>query len=68
MSTSFKDGVEVKFHQLDIGNKESIGKLADFLKESYGGRDLLINNAAIMFPVNCELPFSHQVQNLFKLK
>lgn len=34
------------FHQLDIMDKNSIAKFADFIKEK-GGVDLLVNNAAI---------------------
>ena len=58
---TFQDGVEVKFHQLDINNKESIEKLANFLKETYGGLDVLVNNAGVMFPDDCELPGAPEV-------
>jgi carbonyl reductase 1 len=41
--------LKVHFHQLDIDNEASIQTLATFIKEKYGGLDLLVNNAAIAF-------------------
>ena len=43
------EGLNAKFHQLDIDNEESIKKLAEFLKNTYGGLDVLVNNAGIAF-------------------
>jgi carbonyl reductase 1 len=43
---------QVKFHQLDISNQESVDKFAKYLKENHGGLDILINNAGIKFQVN----------------
>jgi len=40
-------GLKAKFHQLDIENKESINKFADFIKNTYGGIDVLVNNAGV---------------------
>lgn len=40
-------GLKVNYHQLDIEDLESIKKLAAYLKEKYGGLDVLINNAAV---------------------
>jgi len=45
-----KEGLHPKFHLLDINSEESIIKLRDFLKSTYGGIDILVNNAAIAFP------------------
>lgn len=42
---------KVRFYQLDITNVESIHRLADYIKNKYGGLDILINNAAILFKV-----------------
>ena len=47
------EGLSPKFHQLDILSGESIKKLGDFLVEKYGGLDVLVNNAAILFKVGC---------------
>ena len=46
-----KEGLSPKFHQLDINDSVSIQRLRDFLKETYGGLDVLVNNAAIAFNV-----------------
>lgn len=42
---------KVKFHLLDLTNVESIRRLADHIKKTHGGLDILINNAAIAFKV-----------------
>lgn len=43
---------EVKFHQLDITDKSSIQKLADYLNKEHDGLDVLVNNAGFAFKVN----------------
>ena len=40
-----KEGLHPKFHCLDICNEETVEKLRDFMKEKYGGIDVLVNNA-----------------------
>jgi carbonyl reductase 1 len=42
-----KTGLSVQFHQLDIENIESIINLAAHIKQTHGGLDVLVNNAAI---------------------
>ena len=42
-----KHGIKVGFHQLDIEDQQSIDRLADYIKRTYGGLDILVNNAAI---------------------
>ncbi len=42
-----KQGFKVHFHQLDIDDPDSVKRLRDFMKEKYGGIDILVNNAAI---------------------
>jgi NAD(P)-dependent dehydrogenase (short-subunit alcohol dehydrogenase family) len=51
---------KVKFHQLDLTNVESIRRLADYIKKTHGGLDILINNAAIAFKVIEEYRRSNQ--------
>ena len=46
-----KEGLKPNFHQLDISDTQSITALRDYLKEKYGGFDLLVNNAAIAYKV-----------------
>jgi carbonyl reductase 1 len=38
----------VNFHPLDVTSQESILALANWLRETYGGIDILINNAGIL--------------------
>nr|WOJ51802.1 short-chain dehydrogenase/reductase 2 [Phlegmariurus tetrastichus] len=45
----FEEGMRnVVFHQLDISHPESVSKFSSWLKEQFGGLDILVNNAAIL--------------------
>jgi len=55
-----KEGLDPKFHQLDIDNSASIEKLRDFIKEQYGGIDILVNNAGIAYKQDSKAPFGEQ--------
>lgn len=44
-----KEGLNPKFHMLDLGKEESIVEMRDFIVEKYGGIDILVNNAGIAF-------------------
>lgn len=44
-----EEGLCALFHQLDIDDLQSIRALRDFLKEKYGGLNVLVNNAGIAF-------------------
>jgi len=68
-----KENVQVKFHQLDIDNPESNAKIAAFIKDKYGGIDILVNNAAIAFKNAATEPFGLQAKvtiatNYFSVK
>nr|AXS75743.1 20 beta-hydroxysteroid dehydrogenase [Rhamdia quelen] len=52
----------VVFHRLDICDQGSSLALGKFLKEKYGGLDVLINNAGIAFKVNATEPFAEQAE------
>ncbi|XP_076825472.1 carbonyl reductase [NADPH] 1-like [Clavelina lepadiformis] len=41
------EGLPVKYHQLDIGSENSIKNFRDSMLHSYGGIDVLINNAGV---------------------
>ena len=43
-----QNGIKAYFHQLDIDDKSSVEKLRDYIKQRYGGIDVLVNNAGIM--------------------
>lgn len=45
-----KIGLQPKYHQLDINDESSVLRLRDYLKDTYGGLDVLVNNAAILLP------------------
>ena len=45
------EGLNPKFHQLDVTDNKSIADFKTYLHTTYGGLDLLINNAAIAFKV-----------------
>uniref|UniRef100_UPI0025403E96 carbonyl reductase [NADPH] 1 n=1 Tax=Euleptes europaea TaxID=460621 RepID=UPI0025403E96 len=60
------EGLKPLFHQLDIGDLQSIRTLRDFLKEKYGGLDVLVNNAGIAFKVADTTPFATQAEVTMK--
>ncbi|KAM7180685.1 carbonyl reductase [NADPH] 1-like [Macrochelys suwanniensis] len=57
-----EEGLSPLFHQLDIEDLQSIRTLRDFLKEKYGGLNVLVNNAGIAFKVADTTPFATQVE------
>ncbi|XP_019850605.1 PREDICTED: carbonyl reductase [NADPH] 1-like isoform X1 [Amphimedon queenslandica] len=44
-----KESLNPVYHQLDITNAQSIEGLVTFVKDTYGGLDVLINNAGIAY-------------------
>ncbi|RAL47665.1 unnamed protein product [Cuscuta campestris] len=52
-------GLKVEFHQLDIVDPSSIDVFCTWLKEHYGGLDILINNAGVNFNVGSENSVEH---------
>ncbi|XP_053310694.1 carbonyl reductase [NADPH] 1-like [Spea bombifrons] len=61
-----KEGLSPHFHQLDINDLQSIRALRDFLKQKYGGLDVLINNAGIAFKTADTTPFGIQAEVTMK--
>lgn len=57
-----KLGLQPSFHQLDIDSQESIDRLASYLKDKYGGLDVLVNNAAIAYKQASTAPFAEQAE------
>ncbi|XP_005303378.1 carbonyl reductase [NADPH] 1 [Chrysemys picta bellii] len=57
-----QEGLNPLFHQLDIEDLQSIRTLQDFLKEKYGGLNVLVNNAGIAFKVADTTPFAIQAE------
>ncbi|KAK1344349.1 hypothetical protein QTO34_014916 [Cnephaeus nilssonii] len=60
------EGLSPRFHQLDIDDLQSIRALRDFLRQEYGGLDVLVNNAGIAFKVNDPTPFHIQAEVTMK--
>ncbi|XP_032888322.1 carbonyl reductase [NADPH] 1-like isoform X2 [Amblyraja radiata] len=50
------------FHQLDIDDLDSIRKLRVFMLQTYGGIDVLVNNAGIAFKNADTTPFGTQAE------
>ncbi|NXB35397.1 CBR1 reductase, partial [Eulacestoma nigropectus] len=61
-----QEGLRPLFHQLDINDLQSIQALRDFLKEKYGGLNVLVNNAGIAFKVHDTTPFAVQAEVTLK--
>ncbi|KAI7746872.1 hypothetical protein M8C21_022250 [Ambrosia artemisiifolia] len=49
-----EQGLKVVFHQLDIVDRESIDLFCAWVKEKYGGIDILINNAGVSYNTGSE--------------
>jgi NAD(P)-dependent dehydrogenase (short-subunit alcohol dehydrogenase family) len=45
-------GFPVRFHQLDVTDIESIGRLTRYLQDEFGRADILVNNAGIAIDDN----------------
>ena len=39
----------VRFRQLDVTDQQSVDKLVDYVRTTYGGLDILVNNASILY-------------------
>jgi len=50
------------FHQLDLEDSNSSTQLAAFIKEKYGGLDILINNAGMAYKQNSTAPVAEQAE------
>ncbi|KAK2489974.1 hypothetical protein MC885_009523 [Smutsia gigantea] len=60
------EGLNPRFHLLDICNRQSIRALRDFLLKEYGGLDVLVNNAGIAFKTHDPTPFHIQAEVTMK--
>ena len=50
VATEMRDaGRKVSFHQLDVGDGQSIAELVEYLREAHGTVDVLVNNAGIHY-------------------
>lgn len=60
-------GLTPKFHQLDVTDENSISTFRDYLQKTYGGLDVLVNNAAIAFKMAATEPFSVQAEETVRV-
>ncbi|XP_061163370.1 carbonyl reductase [NADPH] 1-like isoform X3 [Saccostrea echinata] len=60
------EGLFPKYHQLDITDQTSIERFKDFIKGTYGGLDILINNAGIAYKQASTAPFEEQAEITLK--
>lgn len=60
-------GLSARFHQLDIDNQESIDAFAEYIKTTYGGLDVLVNNAAMAYKNAATEPFGEQAENTIRV-
>jgi carbonyl reductase 1 len=58
------EGLNPKFHQLDIDDPNSIERLRKFVQDNYGGLDILVNNAAIYYKVRLPLTLRATCEDL----
>mmetsp|Transcript_74222 Transcript_74222/g.159081 ORF Transcript_74222/g.159081 Transcript_74222/m.159081 type:complete len:290 (-) Transcript_74222:9-878(-) len=56
------EGLNVVFHQCDIADAGSVEAFRTFVEASYGGIDVLVNNAGLAFPLNDSTPFPEQAR------
>lgn len=56
------EGLNPKFHQLDIDYAESIEAIKQHILDEYGGLDVLVNNAAIAYRAASTVPFIDQAR------
>ena len=67
VETLEKEGLKPKFHVLDITDHKSIVSLRDYLKVTYAGLDILVNNAAIMYSVSYDKRNMNLIHSSFVL-
>ncbi|XP_017381704.1 carbonyl reductase [NADPH] 3 [Cebus imitator] len=60
------EGLSPRFHQLDIDDLQSIRALRDFLRKEYGGLNVLVNNAGIVFWDSDPTPFDVKAELTLK--
>lgn len=56
------EGLKPIWHELDVTQSASIRMFLDFIKENYGGVDIVINNAGTIFPKDSPLSIYRQAE------
>jgi len=60
------EGLNPRFHQLDILSTQSILDFKKYIQEMYGGLDILVNNAGIAFKVAATEPVAVQARTTLR--
>lgn len=60
-------GLEPKFHGLDVTDGSSVTAFADFVRRNYAGVDVLVNNAAIAYKHDSDVPFGVQAEETMRV-
>lgn len=60
-----KEGLQPKYMQLDIEDRQSIKRFRENISNDYGSLDVLVNNAGIMYRSSDKISFIHQVKRSF---
>ncbi|XP_022080034.1 carbonyl reductase [NADPH] 1-like isoform X1 [Acanthaster planci] len=55
-----QEGLQPKFHQLDVTDRASVSQLRDFLHKTHGGLDILVNNAGVYHDEESSLPLGEK--------
>ncbi|XP_045456656.1 carbonyl reductase [NADPH] 1-like [Melitaea cinxia] len=61
------EGLQPKYHQLDITSTQSLQVFHDYIKEEYGYIDVLVNNAAIAFKNKAPEPAGVQAEETLRV-
>uniref|UniRef100_B9NDQ2 Uncharacterized protein n=1 Tax=Populus trichocarpa TaxID=3694 RepID=B9NDQ2_POPTR len=60
-------GLSVDFHQLDVLDSLSIKKFAEWIEQTYGGIDVLVNNAGVNYNLGADNSVEHAQCCCYKL-
>ncbi|OQR73668.1 carbonyl reductase-like [Tropilaelaps mercedesae] len=52
------------FYRLDVTDCASVEKLRDYIKSTYGGLDVLVNNAGITYDAELPIPYAEQAESV----
>jgi len=55
------EGLDVRFHKLDVTNEATIRETAKFIEEQFGKLDILVNNAGVNLENSASIPTPSQV-------
>ncbi|XP_046559758.1 carbonyl reductase [NADPH] 1-like [Haliotis rubra] len=61
------EGLSPCFHQLDIDSRDSICDFAKYLKETYGGVNVIIANGSVSYEKNSPVPLSEQSEGYIRV-